>query len=229
MVCHLSYTICATSLSYLQVKLLEEPPDDLMIILIANDRNALLDTIRSRCQPVFFPAFSVDEIKSIVNKYHPIDFDLVPVIKIAQNNLIKVFKLITSDSNEKREYILKYLRALASNQMLELASVIDFLCQKRDKNYIIDFLDLLILWLRDAFYYQLMNEDCDYINVDFKEQIEKFANYYKNVNIDSIIDLIEQAIRDIERNAHQSLTMTNLALQIKEQLLLRSVPEGELV
>ncbi len=211
------------------LKLLEEPPADLMIILITNDRNALLDTIRSRCQPVFFPAFNEEQIQAIVNKYQPVNFDLLPVIKIAQNNLIKVFTLITSDSNEKREYILKYLRALAGNQLLELAEVIDFLCQKRDKNYIIDFLDLLILWLRDAYYYQLMNEECDYINVDFKEPIEKFSNYYKNVNMDAIIELVEKAIRDLERNAHQSLTLTNLALQIGDKLILPSTPERELV
>ena len=211
------------------LKLLEEPPQDLMIILITNDRNALLDTIRSRCKPVFFPAFSEGEIKSIVHKYHPVDFDLVPIIKIAQNNLLKIFQLITSDSDEKREHILKYLRALASNQMLELANVIDFLCQKRDKNYIIEFLDLLILWLRDAYYHQLMNNECDYINVDFKEPIEKFANFYMNVNINLIIELIEQAIRDTERNAHPSLTLTNLALQINEQLVLRSISERDLV
>ncbi|MBN1408244.1 MAG: hypothetical protein JW956_10660, partial [Calditrichaceae bacterium] len=211
------------------LKLLEEPPEDLMIILITNDRNALLDTIRSRCQPVFFPAFSEEEIKSIVNIYHPINLDLTPIIKIAQNNLLKVFRLITSDSDEKRDHILKYLRALASNKMLELAGVIDFLCQKRDKNYIIDFLDLLTLWLRDAYYQQLMHDDCDYINVDYKEPIEKFANFYKDVNINTIIELIELAIRDIERNAHQSLTLTNLALQINEHLVLRSTPERELL
>ena len=210
------------------LKLLEEPPKDLMIILITNDRNALLDTIRSRCQPVFFPAFNDEQIQTIVNKYQPVDVDIVSIIKIAQNNLLKVFTLIASDSDEKREYVLKYLRALAANQMLDLADVIDFLCQKRDKNYIIDFLDLLILWIRDAFYSQLMDENCEYINVDFKEPIEKFSNYYKHVNMDAIIELVETAIRDINRNAHQSLTLTNLALQINDQLVLRSTPEKEM-
>jgi DNA polymerase-3 subunit delta' len=208
------------------LKLLEEPPEDLMIILITNDRNALLDTIRSRCQPVFFPSFNEEQIKAIVNKYNPVDFDLFPVIKIAQNNLLRVFTLITSDSSEKREYILKYLRTLAGNQMLELADIIDFLCQKRDKNYIIDFLNLLILWLRDAYYYQLMDND-DFINVDFKEPIEKFAEYSRNTNLNTIIELVEESIRDFEQNAHQSLTLTNLALQINEQLILRSIPERE--
>lgn len=211
------------------LKLLEEPPDDLMIILIANDRNALLDTIRSRCQPIYFPAFNDEEIKAIVNKYHPVNLDLLPVIKIAQNNVLKVFSVITSNSDEKRKHILVFLRALASNQMLELANVIDFLCQKRDKNYIIDFLDLLILWIRDAYYHQLMDGHCEFINLDFKESIEKFANYYRNVDMDAIIGLVEQAIRDIERNAHQSLTLTNLALKINEQLVLRSTPAKELV
>ena len=210
------------------LKLLEEPPESLMIILITNDRMALMDTIRSRCQPVFFPAFNDEQIKVIIDTYHPVDFDIAPIIKIAQKNLVKIFKLITSESEENREYILKYLRSLASNQMLDLANVVDFLCQKRDKNYIIEFLDLLILWIRDAFYHQLIDTNSDYINIDYKEPIEKFANFYKQVDMDAIIELIEQTIRDIDRNAHQSLTLTNLALQINEQLVLRSTPEKEL-
>ncbi len=205
------------------LKLLEEPPADLTIILITNDRNVLLDTIRSRCQPIFFPAFNEEQIRAIIKIYNPVDFDLFPVIKIAQNNLLKVFKLIASDSDEKREYILKYLRALAGNQMLELADIIDFLCQKRDKNYIIDFLDLLILWLRDAYYYHLLDNG-DFINVDFKEPIEKFAEYSRRTNLDNIIELVEHAIWNIEWNAHQSLTLTNLALKINEQLNIHSIP-----
>lgn len=210
------------------LKLLEEPPENLMIILITNDRMALLDTIRSRCQPVFFPAFNDEQIKAIVDKYNPVNFDLKSIIKIAQKNLIKVFKIITDESDEKREYILKYLRSLASNQMLDLADVIDFLCQKRDKNYIIDFLNLLILWIRDAYYHQLLNDQSDFINIDYKESIEKFAKFYNQVDMDAIIILVEQAIHDIERNTHQSLTLTNLALQITEQFSLRSTPVKEL-
>jgi DNA polymerase III subunit delta' len=211
------------------LKLLEEPPDNLIIILITNDLNALLDTIRSRCQPVFFPAFSEDQIKEIVARFNPVDFDIVPLIKISRHNLLKVLKLISSDSDNKREYVLKYLRALASNQMLELADVIDFLCQKRDKNYIIDFLDLLILWIRDVLHSQIMDESTDFINIDYKEPIEKFADFYKNIDLNKIIEMIETAIFDIERNAHPSLTLTNLAVQINAQLVLRSMPEKEFV
>jgi len=209
------------------LKLLEEPPEDLMIILITNDLNALLDTIRSRCQPVFFPAFSEQQIQEIVKRYHPVDTDIVPLIKIAQHNLHKVLRLISFGAEDKRENVLEFLRALAAGQMLELAGIIDFLCQKRDKNYIIDFLDLLILWIRDAWHVQMVGESMEFINIDYRTSIEKFANFYNHADMNNITELIEKAIYDIERNAHQSLTLTHLALKINEQLVLRQTSEKE--
>ena len=72
------------------LKLLEEPPDNLLIILITNDLNTVLDTIRSRCQPVLFPSFSDEEVKNIVSRYSNEQKDITTLIKISQNNVEKI-------------------------------------------------------------------------------------------------------------------------------------------
>lgn len=44
------------------LKLLEEPPNKTLFILIAEDEGQLLQTIRSRCQVIQFPPLSDDAI-----------------------------------------------------------------------------------------------------------------------------------------------------------------------
>jgi len=46
------------------LKTLEEPRGDAMIMLIATDEQALLETIRSRCQTIYFYAVKTDDIES---------------------------------------------------------------------------------------------------------------------------------------------------------------------
>jgi len=211
------------------LKLLEEPPDNLMLILITEDLHRLLDTIRSRCQPVFFPSFSDEQITNIVNRYNPDEKDVLSVARIAQNNLKKVFNILESDSSENRERVYQFFRAVATNNMLDVADVIDYLTQKRDKNNIIEFLNLLILWLRDALHNQVLEDTKDFINLDYKESIEKFANRYKHSNLQEMITIIENASLDIQRNAHPALTLTNLALELDDHMVVTESPAKEVV
>ena len=211
------------------LKLLEEPPDNLIIILISEDLHSLLDTIRSRCQPVFFPSFSDQQITNIVSRYIPNVQDILSIARIAQYNLKKVFNILESDSSENRERVYQFLRAIATNNMLDVADVSDYLAQKRDKNNILDFLNLLILWLRDALHHQVLGDTKDFINLDYIEQIEKFANRYKQSNLQEMIEIIERTSLDIQRNAHPTLTLTNLALELNDHLIKTELPAKEVV
>jgi DNA polymerase-3 subunit delta' len=51
------------------LKLLEEPPDNLLLILITSSLKGILDTIRSRCQRIYFPQLSFEEALYVVEKY----------------------------------------------------------------------------------------------------------------------------------------------------------------
>jgi DNA polymerase-3 subunit delta' len=48
------------------LKTLEEPPDYVVLVLIANSRQALLPTIRSRCQEVRFEPLAADEVAKLL-------------------------------------------------------------------------------------------------------------------------------------------------------------------
>jgi len=200
------------------LKLLEEPPENLFIILITDELHRLLDTIRSRCQPVYFPDHSAEQIAEIVRRFEPQADDLDSLARIAQFNLKKIFAMLHSDYQQKRQMVYRFIKAAAADDMLLAAELIDAITQKRDKNYIIELLNLMILWMHDALQYSILQSGSEFTNIDDQETIIKFANYFAGADLGRLIDLAEQAAKHIGMNAHPSLTLTRLAFEIHEIL-----------
>jgi len=169
------------------LKLLEEPPEDLLLILTTNDLNALLDTIRSRCQPVHFPRYSDIQIKEIINRYQKTDQDLLPLIRIAQNDIKRVFEILQEDLEDRRKIVHTFLRAIASSNYYKIFEILDNLAASRNRNHIFEFLELLILWLRDALHVHYLGQDTEYINLDYSEIITKFSDLYQKIDYHALI------------------------------------------
>jgi len=200
------------------LKLLEEPPADLLIILITDNIHSLLDTIRSRCQPVHFPEFSIEQITEIVKKYEESEENIESLIRLSQFNVKKIFNILKSDYQSRRELVYKFLKAAAVENYFTISALIDELTQKRDKNYILEFLDLLALWLQDALHFSITGSSADFVNQDYKEAVQKFAEFYQDADFDNIIRLVEKYYFFIKYNAHPALTLTNLAIELHRLL-----------
>ena len=200
------------------LKLLEEPPNNLLIILISNDYDSVLDTIRSRCQPVLFPAFSDNEIKTIVEPYNVPDNELMPIIRIAQNNIEEVIERIEIKEEDSRPRVVELLRSAASENWMQLNEIIESLIAQRDKNEILKFLNMAMLWISDAFHFKHTGEKENMINTDISETIIKFSEHYQGLDYQLIIEMLEKAYADIKYNLNPGLTLTNLSINLKRIL-----------
>ncbi len=201
------------------LKLLEEPPQNLYIILIANEMHALLDTIRSRCQPVYFPQLQDDEIQKLFagqGQSHP---DLEKLIRIGQHNIKQIYYLLNAETEELRINVYDYIKAAAAGNYYSISQIIDVVTRKRDKNFVMDFIKLLSLWFRDSLHFTVLQNDDDFVNLDYRDKIVKFAEYYKNVDMEIIIKKTDAAYLQIKQNVHPALTLTNLAIEIKKSLI----------
>jgi DNA polymerase-3 subunit delta' len=201
------------------LKLLEEPPDYLTLILITSSKNALLDTIRSRCRSIYFPLLSEEEISGIVKIFHPLDDKIKKVIRFSRGNLKKVFSTFEEDFSEKQNLVLAYLRAAATGSAQKISTVVDDMYRKRDKNYLMEILNLIILWFQDVIHVVHLENEARIISTDHVEELKKFAKVYSHSNFEKIINYIEEAIQNISRNVHAPLLLTVLALKIKKTLV----------
>jgi DNA polymerase-3 subunit delta' len=200
------------------LKLLEEPPDNLLIILINSTLSTILDTIKSRCQIVYFPSLSFEEALSAVKKYREISNEEHKLIRISQGNLKNIFEILDQEIDDKRRIVYDFLKASASGNAVKIQEVVDLIAQKRDKNFLLEILNLLILWFKDTIHVISADENAEIINVDFEEEINRFAKNYVNSDFENIVTEIENAISNVRNNVYTPLLLTVLGIQIKKHL-----------
>jgi len=200
------------------LKLLEEPPDNLILILINNSLSTILDTIKSRCQIIYFPPLSFEEALSVVNKYRDISDIEHKLIRISQFNLKNIFDILNHETDDKRRIVYDYLKASASGSAIKIYEVVDLITQRRDKNLLLDILNLLILWFRDAIHLISADDSAEIINVDFEDELKRFANSYPTSDFENIVIEIENAVSNVRNNVYTPLILTVLGIQIRKHL-----------
>jgi DNA polymerase-3 subunit delta' len=210
------------------LKLLEEPPGNLLLILTTNDINALLDTVLSRCHLIRFSPLSDDQIKQIVGKYtDTLPNDITALIRISQNNTKRLFQLLDEDYKQKRESVYHFLKSIVAANYSNVSNMVESQTRKKNKSDLLEILDLLTLWFYDSLHYIYTENTEDFINVDIQDSIRKFAAAYQNSDFDNLIEIVDFARQKIDGNANPALTLTNMVIQINENLVRSSFAQKE--
>ena len=120
----------------------------------------------------------------VIEKYIEADERIRSITQITQGNLKAAFEMIDMEDNEIRQQMITFLRAAASGDSLKISTVVDAISTKRDKKYLKDLLNLLILWFKDALHLSILGNDARLINVDFEQEIKKFSDFYPESNFE---------------------------------------------
>ena len=159
------------------LKTLEEPPEFVTIILIGENDNAFLNTIKSRCMILHFNYISDTEIKKYLEKNY--DMKITPkMLDIFQGSIGKAIEL--KDKQEQYLIIEEVIKNLENLDLIEFIKKLDILYTSKDE--ILDILDYInIILLKKA------KEDVKYTNcIEIVENTKKRIN--QNANYDMSID-----------------------------------------
>jgi DNA polymerase III subunit delta' len=214
------------------LKLLEEPPAHLIFILVSSRAEALLPTIRSRCQAVRFSRVTQQELRLWLQEHRPEikEAELSFIVSFSRGNLRLAWELINNrDSNSAetatiglRNQALDYLRQVLTPSRFHEAITS---CEQNAKNLsrgdLTLFLDALLLFFQDANHRRINPDFQELNNPDISEAINRFAKNFPDTDFFQISTIAEEAIRAIDRNASPLLVMASFTAKIKG-LLLRS-------
>ena len=159
------------------LKTLEEPPEFVTIILIGENDNAFLNTIKSRCMILHFNYISDTDIKKYLEKNY--DMKITPkMLDIFQGSIGKAIEL--KDKQEQYLIIEEVIKNLENLDLIEFIKKLDILYTSKDE--ILDMLDYInIILLKKA------KEDVKYTNcIEIVENTKKRIN--QNANYDMSID-----------------------------------------
>jgi DNA polymerase-3 subunit delta' len=203
------------------LKTLEEPPDDVVIILTTSKPEALLPTIISRCQKVSFQKLSRQVIeKELTDKRGCELITAKTIARIADGNMEKALSLIGDQRIESRQSVLQFISLILQGDDLGFISFIDKYKTLKNVSELIDIILNLIIWISDiAFYFSSPEE---IVNIDRLEMIEKIADHNPLIeeHITGLITFLETMIKKLEGNVNPHLVGIEIYFRLKGHLQL---------
>lgn len=180
------------------LKTLEEPPNYAIIILVTNNKESLLETIKSRCDIIKFSPIPIEDLKRyLINT--GIEEERAQLLAIFSRGSIEN-ALNLSQSSEfsmMREDIQQYIQIMLDKNIVEILNIPNNMEKYRGK--IIALLDMMINYFRDII---LLKENVNknmLINVDKLVFIQNMSGKISYSQLSKIIDIIEDAKSKIKR------------------------------
>jgi DNA polymerase-3 subunit delta' len=208
------------------LKLLEEPPEKTVFLLVAENEQQLITTIKSRCQTLHFPILSEADISNYLIKKEGTDKPIAEQIAHqADGNFNKALHLLHNDNSDEQfeQWFITWIRVAFKAK--GNASVIQLLIewsetiaktgretQKRFLNYCLQFFRQALLLNYDAAPLVFLQSKIP----SFK--LENFAPFIHSGNILEINKELNEAIYHIERNGNAKIILLDLSIKLTRLL-----------
>jgi DNA polymerase-3 subunit delta' len=203
------------------LKTLEEPGSNTMLILTTSHRDALPSTIVSRCQIIRFDPLTEHSIREALVERNGIESAQAALVaRLAHGSYTKAVELLQDDVAAQRQQVVAFVRAALGNNVVSLAEAVEELCASKDRDVLVRFLNLMLMWFRDA---MVLLQGGDVINLDQEDDIKKFISRFPRADLIKTLAGIERAIFLVERNVYINLVMLQLAVQMRRNILPHTV------
>jgi len=198
------------------LKLIEEPPAKTLFLLITEDEEALISTIRSRTQLIQVPLIDNDSMRNHLKGKHDFPDDKIEdLIRLANGNYIKLQEHLSPDDdtqyflNKFQEMMrLAYTRRIF--ELIQWAEEMASLGRDRQKA----FFSFALRMVREYFIMNFNKSSLNYLNDVEKDWGTKFAPFINERNIIPISKEFEQSIKHISWNGNAKIIFLDSALRI---------------
>ena len=208
---------CANKL----LKLIEEPPSQTVFIMVSEEPDKLLETIRSRVQRIDIKKIDNENIEqALIEKRGIGQDDAHRIARLANGNWMKALdELQVGSENELfLDMYIMLMRLAYQRKIKDLRKWSEQMAnmgREKQKRWLQFFLRMT----RENFMYNFHEEELVYMTQREEDFAKNFARFVNEKNILPISDLANLAIRDIGQNANGKIVFFDLALQMIVLLL----------
>ena len=198
------------------LKLLEEPPRQTLFLLVSENPELLLETIRSRTQRLDFKKIDNDSLEQALIERRALAQEMAHrIARIANGNWNAALEELDS-GNENRQHLdmfimlmrLAYMRNI--HDLKKWSDVVATFGREKQKRM----LDYFMHMLRESFMYNFRNPELSYMTQEEENFARNFARFINEANIIDISNLFEETKRFIAQNANPKIIFFDLALKI---------------
>lgn len=193
------------------LKILEEPPEKTLFLLVSNQSDKLLTTIISRTQRVAVRAFTDEEVTGFLIQKGIEERHARQIAYLCEGNLSEALRLTQETEDNRHAWLVNWMRKCFQSDfaaLVKLADEFDALGRDRQKGIF----DYTLNLFRDLFLWQNGAESL----VRLQEEELDFVQRFGKVVVPNAVELLIQEITDgyyhLERNARAKVLFLDISL-----------------
>ena len=191
------------------LKVLEEPPANTILILVATHPSDLLPTVVSRCRHIRFQPIAKKNLEAILVRTHGFaPADAAIIAAMAGGSLSRALRMHRTNWINRRNWLFKELDNLSSDAINRILALGEQLSNNKDD--LSDSLEVMKSWLRDLAIAKIYPEKI--VNQDQTENLKKAS---QKMSMASLLEKIET----IQTTQSSIQAGTNLRLAVEAMLL----------
>ena len=214
-----------TAASNKLLKLIEEPPSGTVLILLTENENLILNTIRSRCQVLHIPKLSTTAIAKALQNNKQVNKNQAQITARQSNGSYgRALKLIENNSEDIlfEEWFVHWVRTAFSAKgkpsavtgLIEWAETIAAVNRETQKR----FLNFALEFFRQAMLVNYKATSAVYFETKTGFDLSKFATFIDGHRLNDISEALETALLHIDRNANAKIVFTDLSISMTKIL-----------
>lgn len=199
------------------LKTLEDPPTELLFVLTTSRPGSVLPTILSRCQPLGLSKLSEEDIEHALVEQKGTSAESARLTaKLADGNLTRAYEMFDSEHlGQERDAALEFLQIALQGTTVQALEWAESWSKNRNHVSPERFLQLVLLWIRDAFL-QLQRVPDEATNFDRMEDIVQLASVLNDRAVEHFLSETEKALEMISRNVNLQLVFLHLMRSLRK-------------
>jgi len=200
------------------LKIIEEPPEKTLFLLISDEPEKIIPTILSRCQLIKFPAIKEEDTAQFISEKYSTDMGRAgEIAHVSKGNLARAIALAesgdaTSDHLESFRSLMRHAWKRDVANLLAWSEEVAASGRELQKSFLLYCLDLI----RNNFVMNRNNGKNDLTNMtgaetDFSSKFYPFVNMN---NIEKLYEEFNKAHYHIESNGNAKIVFLDLSLQV---------------
>lgn len=198
------------------LKMIEEPPSKTLFILVTENEESVIGTIRSRAQLVKFPFIDKKSIETALSKIEGINPAIIQdAVHLSNGSYIKALEYLNPGEDEQF-YFQKFQDMMRQAYKREVLEQIDWADEMakigRDKQKA--FFNFSLRLIREYFVLNMKQSSLVYLKKEEKDWGAKFAPFINERNIVPFFNEFELGIKHISANGNPRIIFLDTALRM---------------
>ena len=198
------------------LKIIEEPPQQTVFLMVCEEPERLLETIRSRVQRIDIKRIDTQAIEKALVERRAIDEVMAHQIARASNgDWLKALEELDA-SNENHQFLDLFILLMRQAYMRNVKDLkvwsesVAALGRERQKRMLVYFQHLV----RENFMYNFGTPELVYMTTAESNFAKNFARFINEANVIEINDIFATALRDIGQNGNPKMVFYDVALKM---------------